>query len=99
MRKAISRRDVLKASAALAAGAVFASPARAAAPAPVAITPELVAAAPLEDNPLAGGLVLAAILFTMGVLGIFSFRMSSSTLSWVSRQVKMAVRTRGSSTS
>ncbi len=50
MRKAISRRDVLKASAALAAGAVFASPARAAAPAPVAITPELVAAAKKEGQ-------------------------------------------------
>ncbi|VIO67316.1 ABC transporter substrate-binding protein [Bradyrhizobium ivorense] len=45
MRKRISRRNVLKGSATLALGAVFASPARAAAPEPTAITPELVAAA------------------------------------------------------
>ncbi|UGY18410.1 substrate-binding domain-containing protein [Bradyrhizobium septentrionale] len=45
MRKPISRRDVLKGSAALAAGTVFASPARAAAPESTAITPGLVAAA------------------------------------------------------
>ncbi|WP_338830211.1 substrate-binding domain-containing protein [Bradyrhizobium sp. 27S5] len=50
MRKPISRRDVLKGSAALAAGTVFASPARAAAPEPVAITPDLVAAAKNEGK-------------------------------------------------
>ncbi|MGX1102622.1 MULTISPECIES: substrate-binding domain-containing protein [Bradyrhizobium] len=50
MRKPISRRDVLKGSAALAAGTVFASPARAAAPEPVAITPDLVAAATKEGK-------------------------------------------------
>ncbi|WP_375785860.1 ABC transporter substrate-binding protein [Bradyrhizobium sp. Pha-3] len=50
MRKPISRRDVLKGSAALAAGAVFASPARAAAPEPVAITPDLIAAATKEGK-------------------------------------------------
>jgi iron(III) transport system substrate-binding protein len=52
MRKKLSRRDVLqgaaKASAALATGSVFASPARAEAPAPVAITPALVDAAKKE---------------------------------------------------
>jgi iron(III) transport system substrate-binding protein len=52
MRKKFSRRDVLqgaaKASAALATGSVFASPARAEAPAPVAITPALVDAAKKE---------------------------------------------------
>ncbi|MGF6429029.1 MULTISPECIES: substrate-binding domain-containing protein [Bradyrhizobium] len=50
MRKPVSRRDVLKGSAALAAGTVFASPVRAAAPAPVAITPDLVAAATKEGK-------------------------------------------------
>ncbi|QOZ22614.1 extracellular solute-binding protein [Bradyrhizobium sp. CCBAU 51753] len=45
MRKRISRRDILKGSATLALGAVFASPARAGAPEPTSITPELVAAA------------------------------------------------------
>ncbi|WP_420967628.1 ABC transporter substrate-binding protein [Bradyrhizobium sp. B120] len=50
MRKPISRRHVLKGSAALAAGAVFASPARAAAPEPVAITPDLIAAATKEGK-------------------------------------------------
>ncbi|MGN1287568.1 MAG: extracellular solute-binding protein [Bradyrhizobium sp.] len=50
MRKTISRRDVLKGSAALTAGAVFASPARAAAPEPTAITPDLVAAATKEGK-------------------------------------------------
>ncbi|WFU33356.1 substrate-binding domain-containing protein [Bradyrhizobium brasilense] len=50
MRKPISRRDVLKGSAALAVGTVFASPARAAAPEPVAITPDLVAAATRESK-------------------------------------------------
>ncbi|MCC8975130.1 substrate-binding domain-containing protein [Bradyrhizobium brasilense] len=50
MPKPISRRDVLKGSAALAVGTVFASPARAAAPEPVAITPDLVAAATKEGK-------------------------------------------------
>ncbi|MDH2387151.1 substrate-binding domain-containing protein [Bradyrhizobium sp. CER78] len=50
MRKPISRRNVLKGSAALAVGAVFASPARAAAPEPTAITPDLVAAATKEGK-------------------------------------------------
>lgn len=50
MRKQISRRDILKGSAALAAGLVFASPARAAAPEPTAITPDLVAAATKEGK-------------------------------------------------
>src|SRR5882672_3360250 len=48
----LSRRDILqaaaKASAALAAGSIFASPVRAEAPAPVAITPALVDAAKKE---------------------------------------------------
>ena len=51
-RQELSRRDVLQAvlkgSTALALGAVFAAPARAAAPPPVAITPELVEAARRE---------------------------------------------------
>jgi iron(III) transport system substrate-binding protein len=47
--RALSRRDVLKASAA-AAGALFASPARAAAPEPTAITPSLVEAARKEGK-------------------------------------------------
>jgi iron(III) transport system substrate-binding protein len=51
-RRKISRRDVLRAalkgSTALALGAVFAAPARAEAPAPAAITPELVDAARKE---------------------------------------------------
>ncbi|WP_274617689.1 extracellular solute-binding protein [Bradyrhizobium oropedii] len=50
MRKPISRRDVLKGAATLAAGAVFAAPARAAAPEPAAITPDLVAAATKEGK-------------------------------------------------
>ncbi|PAY09234.1 iron ABC transporter substrate-binding protein [Bradyrhizobium sp. UFLA03-84] len=50
MRTAISRRDVLKGSAALAAGTVFASPVNAAAPEPVTITPDLVAAATKEGK-------------------------------------------------
>ncbi|MGY2810042.1 extracellular solute-binding protein [Bradyrhizobium sp. USDA 4506] len=50
MQKPISRRDALKGSAALAVGPVFASPARAAAPEPVAITPDLVAAATKEGK-------------------------------------------------
>ena len=44
----ISRRDILKGSTALAFGAVFASPARAAAPPADAITPDLIAAARKE---------------------------------------------------
>jgi iron(III) transport system substrate-binding protein len=44
---ALSRRDVLKASA-VAAGALFASASRAAAPEPTAITPSLVEAAKKE---------------------------------------------------
>jgi iron(III) transport system substrate-binding protein len=44
----VSRRGILKSSAALAFGAVFASPARAGAPPSVAITPELVEAAKKE---------------------------------------------------
>jgi len=50
MRKQISRRHVLKGSAALALGKVFASPARAAPPEPAAITPDLVAAATKEGK-------------------------------------------------
>ncbi|MEN3347242.1 MAG: iron(III) transport system substrate-binding protein [Bradyrhizobium sp.] len=50
MRQRISRRDVLKGSATLALGAAFASPARAAAPEPTAITPDLVAAAKKDGN-------------------------------------------------
>ena len=50
MRKQISRRHVLKGSAALALGNVFASPARAAPPEPAAITPDLVAAATKEGK-------------------------------------------------
>jgi iron(III) transport system substrate-binding protein len=47
----LTRRDVLKATAAsAAAGAVFATPVRAAAPAPAAITPELIAAAKKEGR-------------------------------------------------
>lgn len=49
MRRPFSRRDVLKASAALAAG-VFASPVRAAAPLPSPITPQLVEAARKEGK-------------------------------------------------
>src|ERR1700716_2945851 len=44
----LSRRDILKSSAALALGTVFASPIRAEAPPPVAITPDLVEAAGKE---------------------------------------------------
>jgi len=46
----ISRRDVLKGSTALALGAVFASPARAAAPPAEAITPQLIEAAKKEGK-------------------------------------------------
>ena len=41
----LSRRDILQGAAALATGAVFASPVRAQTPEPVAITPALVEAA------------------------------------------------------
>jgi len=50
MKRAFSRRDVLKGSTALAAATVFASPIRAQAPAPAAITPELIAAAKKEGK-------------------------------------------------
>jgi len=51
MRKiTLSRRDVLKGSTALVAGAVFAEPARAAAPPPEAITPALIEAAKKEGK-------------------------------------------------
>jgi len=46
----VSRRDVLQGAAALAAGSVFAAPARAQAPPPVAITPDLVEAAKKEGK-------------------------------------------------
>jgi len=45
MRHKFSRRDILKGSSALAAGAVFATPVRAAAPPAEAITPALIEAA------------------------------------------------------
>jgi iron(III) transport system substrate-binding protein len=48
--KKLSRRGLLKGSTALALGAVFASPVRAEAPPPVAITPELVEAARKEGK-------------------------------------------------
>src|SRR5260370_30332779 len=47
-RKKLSRRDILKGSGALALGTVFAAPVRAEAPAPVAITPQLIEAAKKE---------------------------------------------------
>ena len=47
-KQKLSRRDILKGSSALSLGAVFASPARAAAPPPVAITPQLIEAATKE---------------------------------------------------
>ena len=50
MARKFSRRNVLKGTTALALSAVFASPARAAAPPPVAITPELVEAASKEGK-------------------------------------------------
>src|SRR6478735_3525412 len=46
----LSRRDILQGAATLAAGAVFASPVRAQAPEPVAITPALVEAAKKEGK-------------------------------------------------
>ena len=49
-KRGFSRRDVLKGSTALAAATVFASPIRAQAPAPAAITPELIAAAKKEGK-------------------------------------------------
>ena len=49
-KRNLSRRDILKASSALALGTVFASPTRAAAPEPVAITPALVEAALREGK-------------------------------------------------
>ena len=45
-----SRRDVLKTSAAIAGGALFAEPARAAAPPPTSVTPELIEAARKEGK-------------------------------------------------
>src|ERR1700680_5307850 len=50
MARKFSRRNVLKGTTALALSAVFAPPARAAAPPPVAITPELVEAASKEGK-------------------------------------------------
>src|ERR1700675_459881 len=50
MARKFSRRNVLKGTTALALSAVFASPARAASPPPVAITPELVEAATKEGK-------------------------------------------------
>src|SRR5439155_24199469 len=50
MKRRISRRDLLKGSTALALGTVFASPARAEAPGPVAVTPALVEAAKKEGR-------------------------------------------------
>src|ERR1700759_2383517 len=50
MRKQWSRRDLLNASTAFAAGAVFAEPARAAAPPPTSVTPELIEAARKEGQ-------------------------------------------------
>jgi iron(III) transport system substrate-binding protein len=49
-RRKLSRRDILQGSVALAAGTVFASPVRAQAPEPVAITPALVEAAKKEGK-------------------------------------------------
>ena len=49
-RRKLSRRDMLKGSAALALGTVFASPLRAEAPPPVAITPQLIEAAKREGK-------------------------------------------------
>src|SRR4051794_6525958 len=50
MRNNINRRDVIKGSAALALGTVFASPVRAQSPAPAAITPALIEAAKKEGK-------------------------------------------------
>src|ERR1700738_972375 len=49
-KRKLSRRDVLKSSAALALGTVFAAPARAEAPPPEAITPQLIEAAKKEGK-------------------------------------------------
>src|ERR1700760_4021140 len=49
-RNRLTRRDVLKGTAALAAGTVYASPLRAAAPPPSAVTPELIEAAKKEGK-------------------------------------------------
>src|SRR5262249_30906440 len=49
-RRKPSRRDILQGAAALAAGTVFASPVRAEAPEPIAITPALVDAAKKEGK-------------------------------------------------
>src|ERR1044072_1592201 len=46
----LSRRDILKGSSALALGSVFAPPARAEAPPPEAITPQLIEAAKKEGK-------------------------------------------------
>jgi iron(III) transport system substrate-binding protein len=48
--RGLSRRDILKGTTALAVGSVFASPVRAEAPAAVAITPDLIAAAKKEGK-------------------------------------------------
>src|SRR5882672_2450965 len=50
MKRRFSRRDLLKDSVALGLGTVFASPARAEAPPPVAITPALIEAAKKEGK-------------------------------------------------
>jgi len=50
MRRKTSRRDVIKGSAALVFGSVFASPVRAQSPDPVAITPALIEAAKSEGK-------------------------------------------------
>ena len=49
-KRKLSRRDVLKGSAALALGTVFAAPAHAEAPPPEAITPQLIEAAKKEGK-------------------------------------------------
>jgi iron(III) transport system substrate-binding protein len=49
-KRKLSRREILKGSAALALGTVFAAPARAEAPAPEAITPQLIEAANKEGK-------------------------------------------------
>src|SRR3984893_3509214 len=49
-RRKYSRRDVLKASSGLVAGAIFAQPLRAAAPAPSPVTPALIEAARREGR-------------------------------------------------
>ena len=49
-RRKLSRRDILQGAATLAAGTMFASPVRAQAPEPVAITPGLVEAAKKEGK-------------------------------------------------